>query len=52
MDIRVQRVNQNRYLVNMVGEVVEEVDNFKYSGSVLQKNGGFDEDIMHRIKHG
>jgi len=36
----------------MVGEVVEEVDNFKYSGSVLQKNGGFDEDIMHRIKHG
>jgi len=38
--------------VNIVGEVVDEVDSFKYLGSVLQNNGGFDEDIMHRIKCG
>lgn len=31
----------------MVCEVVDEVDSFKYLGSVLQKNSGFYEDIMH-----
>jgi len=46
------RVNQNRHVVNMVSEVVDKVDSFKYLGSVLQKNGRFDKDIMHRIKCG
>ncbi|KAF0752588.1 Uncharacterized protein FWK35_00011041 [Aphis craccivora] len=40
----------NRHVVNMVGEVVDEVYGFKYLGSVLKKNGGFEEDIMHRIR--
>ncbi|XP_015378430.1 PREDICTED: uncharacterized protein LOC107172649, partial [Diuraphis noxia] len=31
------------------GKVVDEIDNYKYLESVLQKNGGFDKDIMHRI---
>lgn len=30
----------------MVGEVVDEVDSFEYLGSVLQNNGGFDEDTQ------
>jgi len=31
---------------------VYKVDSFKYLESVLQKNVGFNEDIMHRIKCG
>jgi len=36
--------------VNIVGEVVDEVDSFKYLRSLLQKS--FDEDIMHRNNYG
>ncbi|XP_015366174.1 PREDICTED: uncharacterized protein LOC107163320 [Diuraphis noxia] len=43
---------KNRFKVRYRTEVVDEVDSFKYLGSVLQKNDGFYEDIMHRIKCG
>ena len=33
-------------------DVVKEVEKFKYLGSVVQKDGGFEEDIKHRIKCG
>lgn len=32
--------------------MVGEVESFKYLGSFLQKNGGFDKDVKHRIKSG
>jgi len=36
----------------MVGEVVEKVGSFKYLESILQKNGGFDGDMIHMVKCG
>ena len=35
--------------VSIVGERIEEVDEFKYLGSIISKNGGTDEDIQARI---
>jgi len=32
------------------GHKVKEVENFKYLRSLVQKNGGFDEDVKHRIR--
>jgi len=29
---------------------VSEIANFKYSGSFVQKNGGFDEDVKHLVQ--
>jgi hypothetical protein len=36
--------------VRLDGQVVPKKDNFRYLGSMLQKNGDIDEDVSHRIK--
>ena len=47
---QVLRVNANSTSpIVMNGNILEEVDNFRYLGSVLDKNGGTDEDIKARI---
>jgi hypothetical protein len=38
--------------VRLDGLVVPKKDTFRYLGSMLQKNGGIDEDVSHRIKAG
>jgi hypothetical protein len=38
--------------VRLDGQVVPKKDNFRYLGSMLQKNGDIDEDVSHRIKAG
>ena len=38
--------------VRLDGQVVPEKDNFRYLGSMLQKDGDIDEDVGHRIKAG
>ena len=35
--------------VSLDGQVVVQKDTFRYLGSVLQKDGGIDEDVRHRI---
>ena len=35
--------------VSLDGQVVVQKDNFRYLGSVLQKDGDIDEDVRHRI---
>jgi len=32
------------------GDEVNEVESFKYLGSFVQMNGGFDKDVKHKIK--
>ena len=34
------------------GEALEEVDNFKYLGSVIAANGGVEVDVRHRVNEG
>ena len=34
------------------GEVLEEVDQFKYLGSVIAANGGVEADVRHRVNEG
>ena len=34
------------------GEMLEEVDSFKYLGSVASKNGGFVNDVISRVNEG
>jgi hypothetical protein len=36
--------------VSLDGQVVPRKDTFRYLGSMLQKDGGIDEDVNHRIK--
>jgi hypothetical protein len=36
--------------VRLDGQVVTKKDTFRYLGSMLQKDGGIDEDLSHRIK--
>jgi hypothetical protein len=36
--------------VRLDGQVVPKKDTFRYLGSMLQKNGGIDKDVSHRIK--
>jgi hypothetical protein len=36
--------------VRLDGQVVSKKDNFRYLGSMLQKNKNIDEDVSHRIK--
>ena len=36
--------------VTLDGHVVPQKDTFRYLGSMLQKDGGIDEDVNHRIK--
>ena len=38
--------------VSLDGYVVAQKDTFRYLGSVLQKNGGIDEDVRYRISAG
>ena len=38
--------------VSLDGQVVPQKDNFRYLGSMLQEDGGIDEDVNHRIKAG
>jgi hypothetical protein len=38
--------------VRLDGQVVPKKDTFRYLGSMLQKDGGIDEDLSHRIKAG
>ncbi|KAG2662655.1 hypothetical protein PVAP13_1KG548451 [Panicum virgatum] len=38
--------------VSLDGQVVVQKDTFRYLGSVLQKDGDIDEDVMHRISAG
>ena len=34
------------------GEALEEVDQFKYLGSVIAANGGVEADVRHRVNEG
>ena len=34
------------------GEVLEEVDQFKYLGSMIAANGGVEADVRHRVNEG
>lgn len=36
--------------MSLSGDEVGKVENFKYLGSVLQKNGGFEEHMQHMTK--
>ena len=36
--------------VSLDGQVVPKNDTFRYLGSMLQKDGGIDEDVNHHIK--
>jgi hypothetical protein len=38
--------------VSLDGQLIRKKDNFRYLGSMLQKNGDIDEDVSHRIKAG
>ena len=47
-EIRLNTRNHQQLVVN--GKIIEEVDYFKYLGSVVSKSGGTDEDVTGRIK--
>ena len=38
--------------VNLDGQIVPKKDTFRYLGSMLQNDGGIDEDVSHRIRAG
>ena len=42
----------NRLDVRLDGEVLEEVDQFKYLGSVIAADGGVEADVRHRVNEG
>lgn len=39
-------------VVNLDGQIVPKKDTFRYLGSMLQNDGGIDEDVSHRIRAG
>ena len=41
-----------RLNVMLNGEALEEVDQFKYLGSVIAANGGVEADVGHRVNEG
>ena len=47
-EIRLNTRNHQQLVVN--GKIIEEVDYFKYLGSIVSKSGGTDEDVTGRIK--
>ena len=53
---KVMRCTRNedgaRLNVSLDGEALEEVDNFKYLGSVIAANGGVEADVSHRVSEG
>ena len=46
------REDGNRLNVTLDGEVLEEVDQFKYLGSVIAADGGVEADVRHRVNEG
>ena len=46
------RKDGNRLNVTLDGEVLEEVDQFKYLGSVIAADGGVEADVRHRVNEG
>ena len=53
---RVMKCSRNengaRLNVMLKGEALEEVDQFKYLGSVIAANGGVEADVCHRVSEG
>ena len=53
---KVMRCTRNedgaRLNVMLNGEALEEVDQFKYLGSVIAANGGVESDVRHRVNEG
>ena len=53
---KVMRCTRNedgaRLNVLLNGEALEEVDQFKYLGSVIAANGGVEADVRHRVNEG
>ena len=53
---KVMRCTRNedgdRLCVMLNGEVLEEVDQFRYLGSVIAANGGVEADVRHRVNEG
>ena len=53
---KVMRCTRNedgtRLNVLLEGEVLEEVDQFKYLGSIISANGGVEADVSHRVNEG
>ena len=53
---KVMRCTRNevgaRLNVMLNGEALEEVDQFKYLGSVIAANGGVEADVCHRVNEG
>ena len=53
---KVMRCTRNelgaRLNVSLDGEALEEVDQFKYLGSVIAANGGVEADVSHRVSEG
>ena len=53
---KVRRCTRNedgpRLNVMLNGETLEEVDQFKYLGSVMAANGGVEADMRHRVNEG
>ena len=47
-----KREDGNRLNVSLDGEVLEEVDQFKYLGSVIAADGGVEADVKHRVNEG
>jgi hypothetical protein len=41
-----------RIPITIIGDVIGEVENFKYFGSILLMGGSFGMDVKHRIKYG
>ena len=49
---REHRGDMERQEIKLSGDIVGEVERFKYLGSVVQNNGDFEEDMKHRVKCG
>ena len=54
--VRFMRCTKNedgvRLNVMLNGEALEEIDQFKYLGSVIAANGGVEADVCHRVNEG
>ena len=48
---RDHRGDREKQEIKLSGDVVGEVERFKYLGSVVQNNGDFEEDMKHRVKY-
>jgi len=45
-------VNETRSVMVINGNRISDVKSYKYLGSIVQKNDGFEEDVKHKIKCG